>query len=44
LLDGMVADEGTDLLPVLRTDMLMADADGRRRLAAEALEFALALG
>jgi LPPG:FO 2-phospho-L-lactate transferase len=44
LLDGLVADEGTDLLPVLRTDMLMADADGRRRLAAEALEFALALG
>lgn len=43
LLDGLVADQQTDLLPVLRTDMLMADADGRRRLAEEALEFALAL-
>jgi LPPG:FO 2-phospho-L-lactate transferase len=43
LLDGLVADEETDGLPVLRTDMLMADGDGRRRLAQETLEFALAL-
>jgi LPPG:FO 2-phospho-L-lactate transferase len=43
LLDGLVADEETDDLPVLRTDMLMADGDGRRRLAHEVLEFALAL-
>jgi LPPG:FO 2-phospho-L-lactate transferase len=44
LLDGLVADEETDGLPVLRTDVLMADAGGRRRLAEEALEFALGLG
>lgn len=44
LLDGLVADQQTDKLPVLRTDMLMADADGRRRLAEETLQFALALG
>ena len=43
LLDGLVADEETGGLPVLRTDMLMADGDGRRRLAQETLEFALAL-
>jgi LPPG:FO 2-phospho-L-lactate transferase len=43
LLDGLVADEPTDAVPVLRTDMLMADADGRRRLAEEALAFALEL-
>ena len=42
LLDGLVADEETDGLPVMRTEMLMADGDGRRRLAQEALEFALA--
>jgi LPPG:FO 2-phospho-L-lactate transferase len=44
VLDGLVADEETGGLPVLRTNMLMADADGRRRLAEQALEFALALG
>jgi LPPG:FO 2-phospho-L-lactate transferase len=44
LLDGLVADEPTDQLPVLETDMLMADADGRRRLAEQALAFALRLG
>jgi LPPG:FO 2-phospho-L-lactate transferase len=43
LLDGLVADEPADPLPVLQTDMLMADADGRRRLAEEALGFALGL-
>jgi LPPG:FO 2-phospho-L-lactate transferase len=43
VLDGLVADESTDLAPVLETDMLMADAEGRRRLAEQALEFSLAL-
>jgi LPPG:FO 2-phospho-L-lactate transferase len=44
LLDGLVADERTDAVPVLETDVLMPDADGRRRLAAATLEFALSLG
>jgi LPPG:FO 2-phospho-L-lactate transferase len=43
LLDGLVADEQADGLPVLQTDVLMADADGRRRLAEGSLDFALAL-
>jgi LPPG:FO 2-phospho-L-lactate transferase len=44
LLDGLVADERTDGLPTLETDVAMPDAGGRRRLAQEALDFALALG
>ena len=44
LLDGLVADERTRALPVLETDVLMGDADGRRRLAEQTLRFALALG
>jgi LPPG:FO 2-phospho-L-lactate transferase len=44
LIDGLVADERTDLLPTLETDVVMSDAAGRRRVASEALEFALALG
>jgi LPPG:FO 2-phospho-L-lactate transferase len=40
LLDGVVSDEPLDSLPALRTDVLMDDAEGRRRLAAETLEFA----
>jgi len=40
LLDGLVADEAVDGLPVLRTDTLLADAAGRRRVAAETLTFA----
>jgi LPPG:FO 2-phospho-L-lactate transferase len=44
LLDGLVADERTDALPVLETDVEMPDAAGRRRVAQEALDFALALG
>jgi LPPG:FO 2-phospho-L-lactate transferase len=40
LLDGLVADEAVDGLPVLRTNTLMADAAGRRRVAAETLTFA----
>ena len=43
MIDGLVADERTDAVPVLETDVLMGDADGRRRLAEQALEFALAL-
>jgi LPPG:FO 2-phospho-L-lactate transferase len=44
VLDGMVCDEQrADGLPVLRTDTLMADADGRRRVAGSVLGFAEAL-
>jgi LPPG:FO 2-phospho-L-lactate transferase len=43
LLDGLVADERVDDVPVLETDVRMADGDGRRRLAREALAFAAAL-
>jgi LPPG:FO 2-phospho-L-lactate transferase len=43
VVDGLVADEEADGVPVLRTDTLMADAGGRRRLAAETLRFAEAL-
>jgi LPPG:FO 2-phospho-L-lactate transferase len=43
VLDGLVADERTDALPTLQTDVAMPDAGGRRRVAREALEFALAL-
>jgi LPPG:FO 2-phospho-L-lactate transferase len=45
VVDGMVCDERhAGLLPVLQIDTLMADADGRRRVAAAALDFAEALG
>ncbi|MDQ6807423.1 MAG: 2-phospho-L-lactate transferase [Actinomycetota bacterium] len=44
VIDGLVADERTDRVPVLETDVLMADGGGRRRLAEEALRFAQALG
>ncbi|MDQ3849784.1 MAG: 2-phospho-L-lactate transferase [Actinomycetota bacterium] len=40
LLDGLVADEDADGLPVLRTDTLMGDAGARRRVAGETLRFA----
>lgn len=40
LLDGLVADEPADGMPVLRTDTLMADASSRARVAAETLRFA----
>ncbi len=43
VLDGIVADDEVDSLPALRTDTLMADAEGRRRLASETLAFARAL-
>jgi LPPG:FO 2-phospho-L-lactate transferase len=41
LLDGLVADERAAGLPTLETDVAMPDAEGRRRVAAEALAFAL---
>jgi LPPG:FO 2-phospho-L-lactate transferase len=44
MLDGLVADQRTDALPTLETDVAMPDAGGRERLAREALDFALALG
>jgi LPPG:FO 2-phospho-L-lactate transferase len=44
VIDGLLADERTDRIPVLETDVLMADAPGRRRVAEEALRFAEALG
>ena len=44
LLDGLVADERTDALPTLETDVAMPDAAARTRVAREALDFALALG
>jgi LPPG:FO 2-phospho-L-lactate transferase len=44
LIDGLVADEPTDAVPVLETDVLL-DSPAARRLAAEqTLRFALALG
>jgi LPPG:FO 2-phospho-L-lactate transferase len=43
VLDGLVADQRTDALPVLETDVLMDTAQARRRLAQETLGFALGL-
>jgi LPPG:FO 2-phospho-L-lactate transferase len=43
LLDGVVADDRSASLPTLETPTLMADAEGRRRLAQETLSFARAL-
>ena len=43
LVDGLVADERTDGLPVLETDVLMGTPAARTRLAGETLRFALAL-
>ena len=43
LLSGLVADERTELLPVLETEMLLDTAPRRRQLAEQTLEFALAL-
>jgi LPPG:FO 2-phospho-L-lactate transferase len=43
LIDGLVADQRTGGLPVLETDVLMASADTRRRVAEATLNFALAL-
>ncbi len=43
VIDGLVADERADGVPLLETEVLMADSDGRRRLADAALSFALGL-
>jgi LPPG:FO 2-phospho-L-lactate transferase len=43
LLDGLVADEPVDGLPVLQTDLRMDGPEGRARLARETLTFAAAL-
>ena len=43
LLDGLVADERTDALPTLETDVAMPDAAARHRVARDTLGFALAL-
>jgi LPPG:FO 2-phospho-L-lactate transferase len=40
LIDGLVADEHADGVPVLHTDTLMSDPESRRRVAAETLRFA----
>ena len=40
LLDGIVADEPVDGLPALVADILMRDADARRRVAEDVLRFA----
>jgi LPPG:FO 2-phospho-L-lactate transferase len=40
LIDGLVADEPADGLPVLRTDTLMRDGADRRRVASQTLRFA----
>jgi LPPG:FO 2-phospho-L-lactate transferase len=44
VIDGLVADEETDTVRVHVTDVLMADAASRRRVAEETLSFAMALG
>jgi LPPG:FO 2-phospho-L-lactate transferase len=44
LIDGLVADERTDSLPTLETDVELSDAHSRHRVARETLEFAAALG
>jgi LPPG:FO 2-phospho-L-lactate transferase len=43
VIDGLVADERAGGVRVLETEVLMADAPSRRRVAQQALEFALAL-
>jgi LPPG:FO 2-phospho-L-lactate transferase len=44
LIDGLVADQRAARAPVLETNVLMATAADRRRVAEETLNFALALG
>jgi LPPG:FO 2-phospho-L-lactate transferase len=43
VIDGLVADQPTAGIPVLETDVLMASADARRKVAEETLRFAIAL-
>jgi LPPG:FO 2-phospho-L-lactate transferase len=44
LIDGLVADERADSVPTLETDVELGDPQARRRVAAETLAFAAALG
>ena len=44
VIGGLVADEDTEAIPVRVTDVLMADAASRRRVAEETLSFATSLG
>jgi LPPG:FO 2-phospho-L-lactate transferase len=44
VIDGLIADERTEHLPVLETDVLMDTPAARARVAGETLRFALALG
>ena len=44
LIDGLLADDKTELVPVRLTDVLMSDAPARARVADEALRFALSRG
>jgi LPPG:FO 2-phospho-L-lactate transferase len=44
VIDGLVADQRTQRLPVLETDVLMDSPAARRRVADDTLRFALALG
>ena len=43
VIDSLVADQRARWIPTLETDVLMATPDARRRVAAEALNFVLAL-
>ena len=44
LIAGLVADERTDAIPALETEMLMDTPQARAALAEQTLRFALALG
>lgn len=44
VIDGLVADQQTDAVPVHITDVLMGDAAARARVAEEALSFCASLG
>jgi LPPG:FO 2-phospho-L-lactate transferase len=44
VLDGLVADEDTEVIPVLRTEVLMDTPAARARVAEETMKFAQALG
>jgi hypothetical protein len=43
VIDGLVADDRTDRVPVLITDLLMSDIAACKRLADDTLRFALGL-
>jgi LPPG:FO 2-phospho-L-lactate transferase len=44
VIDGLVADQRAEIVPVLETEVLMDTPAARRRVAEETLRFALALG